>query len=1282
MAEDVLISDSSTSLTKSKKKKSERTKLVKDVEEIPLAPQSDATRKTKARFDQLLKQAVDQGNSDVKVGKKKKKPKDSDDVLEKLKKGEGLVKDEDAAILANTYVPGDSPKNEKSNKKRDKTLEGTENLAYEDETTFSTRNSKRLQKKKEKNDSDRTMSISDLAPPVVTSSSSETQKKVKKKKKEANSEAVYPEEKEVVSPGEEKKVKKKKKRIPETLSPEETESVTSPVVSPTATPRKKGHAKKVLSETGVTGEEAVPHDVQRKKKREGKEEDRSASVDDLTAEAPVKVKRKKKTKPSPSPPQVDGESIESPRSALSLTGDEADTAQIVDETTKIKKKRKKKKEEEPADEFAEAEAVPDVEDDGRILAVTIHRTDKLKNDFYILHPLVRVHVVNEKTGNYLRKQHSDRPVTSFYENNQDNLGYIQPIITQPYDFKEKRSTLPMWEELLVFNENFNYFIQQDPKVIIFFELLDFVSMNTASRQYDQAKTQGGWHRIAWAFLKVVGSNDKLNAGSKVRLQLYHPPERFRLDSGQVELYQWWETATRRPYPSTLYVTLKGITPPSTVQPSMRSLYATQEEVGKMTYQDLKKSLHVTGSTRRDHTQKKYMTTWARLAGQACKIPNSLLLSLHGGTKGCFVIKFSHNGRSLACACQDRDGYPILLYEIPSGELLARLSGHFGIIYDLCWSNMDSHLLSASSDGTARLWDLQDLSKVSEQLLPHPAFVYTAQFHPRVPSVIVTGGYDQVIRVWGTSPNKTNPELLQEIEGHRGNVNSLCFNDDGSKLYTADSLGSIKIWNVYVSEEPSRRGFIRDWGLYQEIQETELMGTPINYLKMHPSGRRLLVHSRDNMIRMIDLRILRIMQKYIGALNFREEIHSTISPCGTFVLAGSEDGSAYVWNTETGDQVACYSELNYRHPVTSLDYHPRDHMIAFCSLGDNQAVFVYNYNPQVAAIGAGIPVKPKESLSATKAGEVSSTVISKDDFEASETARLEKVMKKLASVSLSSQPMILAELHPLGIQEPSPRTMRTGLLGSSWGYDQTSSYITSRSMSPPPQMFSPHAPHSLGSTVQQQQMASQDLYFKQADGGWRPGFSSVGRHGARSSSPTLWGKPPTMSMSASQGKAQFSFQAPLGKSGKVRKVVALYDYKGQRSDELTFLQGDIIKVLYKDNENWWMGELRDGQQGFFPANYVAEDDVTTDDLADDVSQDGKQSEEDKQKKKVTAVKTRTGELKFMSATEDSEDDHLTPKKRTRRKKKAGESGSDISMKEKSSGSKTQLRAHFQEEESYA
>ena len=34
-----------------------------------------------------------------------------------------------------------------------------------------------------------------------------------------------------------------------------------------------------------------------------------------------------------------------------------------------------------------------------------------------------------------------------------------------------------------------------------------------------------------------------------------------------------------------------------------------------------------------------------------------------------------------------------------------------------------------------------------------------------------------------------------------------------------------------------------------------------------------------------------------------------------------------------------------------------------------------------------------------------------------------------------------------------------------------------------------------------------------------------------------------------------------------------------------MRGDVITVLHKDNDNWWMGELQDGQQGYFPVTYV-------------------------------------------------------------------------------------------------
>ena len=75
-----------------------------------------------------------------------------------------------------------------------------------------------------------------------------------------------------------------------------------------------------------------------------------------------------------------------------------------------------------------------------------------------------------------------------------------------------------------------------------------------------------------------------------------------------------------------------------------------------------------------------------------------------------------------------------------------------------------------------------------------------------------------------------------------------------------------------------------------------------------------------------------------------------------------------------------------------------------------------------------------------------------------------------------------------------------------------------------------------------------------------------------------------------GTANFTFNPPPSQKKKTdhRCVVALFDYTAQRSDELNLRQGDWISVLHEDNENWWMGQLDNGQQGYFPANYVTDE----------------------------------------------------------------------------------------------
>ena len=49
----------------------------------------------------------------------------------------------------------------------------------------------------------------------------------------------------------------------------------------------------------------------------------------------------------------------------------------------------------------------------------------------------------------------------------------------------------------------------------------------------------------------------------------------------------------------------------------------------------------------------------------------------------------------------------------------------------------------------------------------------------------------------------------------------------------------------------------------------------------------------------------------------------------------------------GDKLEFYARLGYQQPVTGIDYHPKDHIIAFCSLDSNQPVYVYKYDPSLS-----------------------------------------------------------------------------------------------------------------------------------------------------------------------------------------------------------------------------------------------------------------------------------------------------------------------------------------------
>ncbi|XP_030345631.1 jouberin isoform X2 [Strigops habroptila] len=769
--------------------------------------------------------------------------------------------------------------------------------------------------------------------------------------------------------------------------------------------------------------------------------------------------------------------------------------------------------------------------DDLVLGVYIHRSDQLKTDLRVSHPMVKIHVVDQRSGLYVKKDHSQRKVSSYYE--QEQIDHILPIMTQPYNFRQSKSTVPEWEEQVIFNERFSYFIQnteESPLVILFFEVLDLLSMDELRANSDVQIQESGFRKICWAFLKLVGANGVLNIDGKLRLQLYYPPPKTKSHSSMVEVYSWWAKCPRNRYPSTLYVTVKGIKLPDHQEQGSATLCEHQREGSKNSCESFPE-------------EKKEPFKWTRLPGQACRIPNKLLFSLRGGELGCFCIRFSHDGKTLAAACAGRNGYPIILYEIPSGQLLREFYGHLNIVYDLCWSKDNQYLLTASSDGMVRMWKIELQAASAVRVFAHPSFVYTAKYHPIADSLVVTGCYDSVIRIWNANVKEIHGQLLQELDGHKSFINTLCFDAEGLHMFSGDGSGLIIIWDTFVKE--SSQHLFQQWRINKEIKENDMKGTPINHLEVHPNGRRLLIHAKDSTLRIMDLRIL-ATKKFIGATNYREKIHSTLTPCGTFLFSGSEDGKAYVWNPETGDQVAIYSELSFTSPLRDVAFHPHEHMVSFCAFGQNQPILVYIHDYKVAQQEAEL-IKDLSSSLTTAAprgpqflssfseipGEKSSVMAPADQFVsvARASMRMQKVKQKLDSVTASTNLSL-----------------------------------------PAPSSLSPHSKLRLPGTLS---TPLNPLYSFTTKSGC---FSPVGNPLSR----TLLGRLQTNDDCLTALGVRGGSSCPLGQE----TVVALYDYTAHRSDELTIHRSDIIQVLYKDNDNWWFGSLANGQQGYFPANYVA------------------------------------------------------------------------------------------------
>lgn len=134
-----------------------------------------------------------------------------------------------------------------------------------------------------------------------------------------------------------------------------------------------------------------------------------------------------------------------------------------------------------------------------------------------------------------------------------------------------------------------------------------------------------------------------------------------------------------------------------------------------------------------------------------------------------------------------------IWKAESGERSGPPLSHKGAVLDAQFSPDDKLVVTASTDGTAKVWSTTTGREMLS--LPHDAQVFSATFSPDG-RYIATGGRDRMVRVWDLQRGK----LALPPMNHSGTVAKVAFSSDGRELIST-SKETPRIWAFATGIKP-------------------------------------------------------------------------------------------------------------------------------------------------------------------------------------------------------------------------------------------------------------------------------------------------------------------------------------------------------------------------------------------------------------------------------------------------------------------------------------------------
>ncbi|OIW22810.1 WD40 repeat-like protein [Coniochaeta ligniaria NRRL 30616] len=252
-------------------------------------------------------------------------------------------------------------------------------------------------------------------------------------------------------------------------------------------------------------------------------------------------------------------------------------------------------------------------------------------------------------------------------------------------------------------------------------------------------------------------------------------------------------------------------------------------------------------------------------------------------------------------------------------------GHTGEILDLSWSK-NNFLLSSSMDKTVRLWHISRTDCLCT--FKHKDFVTKLAFHPRDDRFFLAGSLDTMLRLWSI-PDKAIaysaqlPDLVTAVafspDGKTaiaGVLSGLClfFDTEGLKFQTQIHVRSSRGKNA----KGSKITGITTMTVSPRFPSTQRTGTLPHRTSSDLAGDvKILITSNDSRIRIYNMRDKALEHKLKGHENVCSQIAASFSDDGKYIICGSEDRKAFIWNV-----AAAGAELNTdKKPYEYFAAHP-------------------------------------------------------------------------------------------------------------------------------------------------------------------------------------------------------------------------------------------------------------------------------------------------------------------------------------------------------------------------